>query len=147
MMQITPQMRIILAVEPVDFRKGIDGLAAICRRVLKNDPFSGYVFVFRNKRGSAIKILVYDGQGFWLCQKRLSTGHFRWWPGREKGQMEQLAAHELQMLLWNNNPNSAAPLWKKSTAVEKNAPVVLRSGNHVLCSFYGPGNQIQRQDI
>ena len=113
MMQITPQMRIILAVEPVDFRKGIDGLAAICRRVLKNDPFSGYVFVFRNKRGSAIKILVYDGQGFWLCQKRLSTGHFRWWPGREKGQMEQLAAHELQLLLWNNNPNSAAPLWKK----------------------------------
>ena len=111
MMQITPQMRIILAVEPVDFRKGIDGLAAICRCVLKNDPFSGYVFVFRNKRGSAIKILVYDGQGFWLCQKRLSTGHFRWWPG--KGQMEQLAAHELQMLLWNNNPNSAAPLWKK----------------------------------
>ena len=41
MMQITPQMRIILAVEPVDFRKGIDGLAAICRRVLKNDPFPG----------------------------------------------------------------------------------------------------------
>ncbi|RLA44842.1 MAG: hypothetical protein DRR42_20040, partial [Gammaproteobacteria bacterium] len=51
---------------------------------------------------------LYDGQGFWLCQKRLSSGHFRWWPG--KGQMEQLAAHELQMLLWNNNPNSAAPL-------------------------------------
>ena len=113
MMQITPQMRIILAVEPVDFRKGIDGLAAICRRVLKSDPFSGYVFVFRNKRGSAIKILVYDGQGFWLCQKRLSEGRFRWWPGREKGQMDQLAAHELQMLLWNNNPNSATPLWKK----------------------------------
>ena len=141
MMQITPQMRIILAVEPVDFRKGIDGLAAICRRVLKNDPFSGYVFVFRNKRGSAIKILVYDGQGFWLCQKRLSTGHFRWWPGKEKGQMEQLAAHELQLLLWNNNPNSAAPLWKKMPLPS----CVL--GKHVLCSFYGPGNQIQRQDI
>ena len=113
MMQITPQMRILLAVEPVDFRKGIDGLAGICRRVLKTDPFSGYVFVFQNKRGSAIKILVYDGQGFWLCQKRLSTGRFRWWPGKEKGRMEQLAAHELQMLLWNNNPNNAASLWKK----------------------------------
>ena len=55
MMQITPQMRILVAVEPVDFRKGIDGLAGICRRVLKTDPFSGYAFVFRNKRCPAIK--------------------------------------------------------------------------------------------
>lgn len=113
MIQITPQMRILLAVGPVDFRKGIDGLAGICRRVLESDPFSGYVFVFRNKRGTAIKVLVYDGQGFWLCQKRLSTGRFRWWPGNEKGPIEQLAAHELQMLLWNGNPSTAVPLWKK----------------------------------
>lgn len=113
MIQITPQMRILLAVESVDFRKGIDGLAGICRHVLKSDPFSGYVFVFRNRRGTAIKVLVYDGQGFWLCQKRLSTGRFRWWPGKEKGSIEQLAAHELQMLLWNSNPSRAAPLWKK----------------------------------
>ena len=58
MIQITPQMRILLAVEPVDFRKGIDGLAGICRHVLKTDPFSGYAFVFRNKRGTAIKVLA-----------------------------------------------------------------------------------------
>lgn len=63
--------------------------------------------------GTAIKVLVYDGQGFWLCQKRGSTGHFRWWPGKEKGPIEQLAAHELQMLLWNSNPSAAVPLWKK----------------------------------
>ena len=69
MIQITPQMRILLAVAPADFRKGIDGLAGVCRRVLGSDPFSGYVFVFRNRRATAIKILVYDGQGFWLCQK------------------------------------------------------------------------------
>lgn len=56
-------MRVLLAIEPVDFRKGIDGLAKVCREVLKSDPFSGYVFIFRNKRGSAIKILMYDGQG------------------------------------------------------------------------------------
>ena len=113
MIQITPQMRILCAVEPVDFRKGIDGLAGICRRVLNTDTFSGYAFVFQNKRGTAIKILVYDGQGFWLCQKRLSSGRFHWWPGREKGHMEQLPAHELQMLLWNTNPQGAGPLWKK----------------------------------
>jgi len=111
MIQISPQMRILVAVDPVDFRKGIDGLAGICRRVLKSDPFSGYVFVFRNRRGTAIKILVYDGQGYWLCQKRLSSGSFHWWP--KKGRVEQMAAHELQMMLWNADPKGAVPLWKK----------------------------------
>ena len=74
MIQVTPQMRIRVAVEPADFRKGIDGLARVCREALDSDPFSGCVFVFCNKRRKAIKILVYDGQGFWLCQKRLSKG-------------------------------------------------------------------------
>jgi transposase len=60
MIQVTPQMRILLAAEPVDFRKGIDGLVGVCRNVLKTDPFCGYVFIFRNKRGSAIKVLMYD---------------------------------------------------------------------------------------
>ena len=60
MIQIAPQMRILLAVEPVDFRKGIDGLAGVCRKVLACDPFGGQVFVFRNRRRTAIKILSYD---------------------------------------------------------------------------------------
>jgi transposase len=115
MIQITPQMRILLAVEAVDFRKGIDGLARTCREVLKSDPFSGYVFVFRNTRATAIKVLVYDGQGFWLCQKRLSRGRFRWWPKDSSGKIRHLIAHELQLLIWNGNPAEAgvAPLWKK----------------------------------
>ena len=71
MMQITPQMRILVAVEAVDFRKGIDGLARICREVLAADPFGGGVFVFRSRRQTALRILVYDGQGFWLAHKRL----------------------------------------------------------------------------
>ena len=60
MIQITPQMRILVAVEPADFRKGIDGLARLCRQALQRDPFSGALFVFRNRRGKAIKILAYD---------------------------------------------------------------------------------------
>ena len=71
MIQITPHMRILVAVEPVDFRAGIDGLAAACRKHLLADPFSGGVFVFGNRARTGIKILVYDGQGFWLCHKRL----------------------------------------------------------------------------
>jgi transposase len=73
--QIAPQMRILVAVEAVDFRKGIDGLARVCKERLQADPFGGWLFVFRNRRGTAIKILTYDGRGFWLCQRRLS-----FWP-------------------------------------------------------------------
>ncbi|MCP4753599.1 MAG: IS66 family insertion sequence element accessory protein TnpB [Proteobacteria bacterium] len=115
MIQLTPHMRILLAVEPVDFRKGIDGLAGVCKSILRSDPFSGYVFVFRNRKGSAIKILVYDGQGFWLCQKRLSKGSFRWWPRKGGGVASPLEAHELTQLLWNGDPAGArtAPFWKK----------------------------------
>lgn len=118
MIQITPQMRILLGVEPADFRKGIDGLAGLCRQALKADPFSGAVFVFRNRRATAVKILVYDGQGFWLMQKRLSRGRFRWWPERGGGETKKLEAHELQLLLYNGNPSAAEaqPVWRRVSA-------------------------------
>lgn len=114
MIQVTPHMRILLAVAPVDFRKGIDGLAAICRKKLRQDPFAGHLFVFRNKKGNAIKLLVYDGQGFWLCQKRLSQGRFAWWPDKTNGTLTCLAVYELQLLFWNGNPGKAraASLWR-----------------------------------
>jgi len=73
MIQITPQMRILVALEAVDGRKGIDSPARLCQERLQTDPFSGCLFVFRSRRGTAIRILVYDGQGFWLAQKRLSS--------------------------------------------------------------------------
>jgi len=114
MIQITPHMKILVATKPVDFRKGIDGLAGICRRML-TDPFSGHVFVFRNRPGTSIKILIYDGQGFWLCQKRLSKGRFKWWPKKNDAHLNQLAAYELQMLIANGNPAKcdAAPCWRE----------------------------------
>jgi transposase len=114
MIQITPQMRIVAAVEPADFRKGIDGLARLCKEVLKHDPFSGWVFVFRNRSARAIKILVYDGQGFWLCQKRLSSVRFGWWPSCKSASSKTLAVHQLQVLLSAGNPDAvqAAPAWR-----------------------------------
>ena len=114
MIQITPQMRILLAVEPVDFRKGIDGLAGVCKNMLGSDPFSGYVFVFMNKKKTAIKILVYDGQGFWLCQKRLSQGRFRFWPNGTEA-VKAFQAHELQVLLSAGDPagTQAPPPWRR----------------------------------
>jgi transposase len=116
MIQITPQMRLLVAVAPADFRRGIDGLARVCREALGADPFSGTVFVFRNRRGTAIKLLAYDGQGFWLCQKRLSKGKFRYWPdATESNAQRELLAHELQVLLAGGHPERtlAAPQWRR----------------------------------
>lgn len=113
MIQLAAQVRIFVASEAVDFRKGIDGLAALCRRELLADPMSGQVFVFRNRRGTSLKVLAYDGQGFWLCQKRLSTGHFIFWPKEGKGC--ELMSHQLQVLFSGGNPGAAAgvPLWRR----------------------------------
>ena len=114
MIQITPQMRILLVVEPADFRRGIDGLARVCREELKSDPFTGTVFVFRNRRRTSLKLLLYDGQGYWLCTKRLSEGRFKWWPEGSEAS-KRLEVHELQLLLWNGDPERAGaqPAWRR----------------------------------
>ena len=113
-MAVTPQMRLLVAVEPVDFRKGIDGLVAVCRRRLEADPMSGAVFIFGSRSRKSIKLLAYDGQGFWLFQKRLSSGRFGWWPAGDGAPARRLEAHQLQLLLWNGDPSGArtAPLWR-----------------------------------
>ena len=114
MISVTPQMRVLVAVEPADFRCGIDGLARLCREALAGDPFSGALFVFRNRNRKAIKILVYDGQGFWLCHKRLSQGRFRYWPRSGSCAVRDLQAHELQVLLRGGDPEAtgAAQPWR-----------------------------------
>jgi len=116
MIQVTPQMRVLVAVEDADFRRGIDGLAQLCRASLNSDPFTGTVYVFRNRRHTAIKLLVYDGQGFWLCHKRLSRGRFRFWPtGTEGSGTTGMQAHELHVLICAGDPTfaQAAPVWRR----------------------------------
>ena len=116
MISVTPQTRIWVAVEPADFRKGIDGLCRLCRTMHRDDPFSGALFVFRNRRSTSIKNLAYDGQGFWLCQKRFSQVKFQHWPSKEgkNKALKPLLAHQLQVLLVGGNPHSArdAPQWR-----------------------------------
>lgn len=115
MIQLTPQMRILVAVEAVDFRAGIDGLARVCRQELKADPFCGWLFAFCNRRRSAIKVLVYDGQGFWVCHKRLSSGRFHYWPSSATEEAKVLQAYELQVLLMGGDPAlaKAASAWRR----------------------------------
>lgn len=114
MIQITPQMRVLVAIEPVDGRKGIDSLAQLCQEKLAEDPFSGCVFIFRSRRGTSIRLLAYDGQGYWLLQKRLSKGRFCWWPESDK-RAKRLEAYEAQLLLAAGDVSRvrAAPVWRR----------------------------------
>lgn len=119
MLQITPQMRVLVATQPADFRKGIDGLAKECRTALKLDPFSGAVFVFRNRRRTAVKVLIYDGQGFWLCTKRLSAGRYKYWPSSKEETSASLQTYELSVLLSGGDPYLAKgmPMWRRVDGV------------------------------
>lgn len=114
MIQITAQMRVLVAIEPVDGRKGIDSLSQLCREKLAEDPFSGCVFVFRSRSGTAIRLLTYDGQGYWLAQKRLSRGRFVWWP-EGTGPAKRLEAYEAQLLMAAGDVSRAraAPMWRR----------------------------------
>lgn len=118
MLALSAQTKVFLCTETIDFRKGIDGLKSVCVDLLEKDPFSGMVFIFRNRRKNTIRVLAYDGQGFWLCTKRLSQGRFQWWPDKiPQGGGMDIRACDLQALLWNGNPQSAnfSEDWKKMT--------------------------------
>ena len=105
----------ILRIPPTDFRSGIDGLVRLVRVVFEGDPFSGTVFVFSNRRRTAVKLLYYDGQGWWLALKRLSQGKLKWWPSGEEMEITKVSARELQVLVWNGNPEESQfqEEWKK----------------------------------
>lgn len=75
---LSPAAVVYVHVEPVDGRKGINGLVALVEQSLKRDVFAPACFVFRPRRCDRIKILYWDRNGFWLCQKRLERDRFRW---------------------------------------------------------------------
>ena len=115
MIAVTSRTRVFVCIGSVDFRNGIDGLARVCREQLAADPYSGSIFVFRSRRGTAIKLLAYDGQGFWLCMKRLSEGRFRHWPTGGGAVQRELLPHQLQVLLAGGDAEaqSGAPTWRR----------------------------------
>jgi transposase len=102
--------------DAISFRNGIDGTAAVARLVLQKEPMDGAFFVFRNKGRQMLRILFYDGSGYWLATKRLSTGRFSAWPKDDGTQpCSPLLARELQVLIWGGDPSSCAfpDLWRK----------------------------------
>lgn len=110
MIQLTTQHRLFIWTQALDFRKGIDGLLGHCRSKLKQNPFSGVVFAFRNKKGTAVKLLTYDGTGFWLMHKRFSQGVLQYWP---KNPEEKICATTLMVILHQGQPCSMQPSWRE----------------------------------
>jgi len=116
MIQVPAQASVFVMHESVSFRMGINGLTAVARVVLGKEPMSGALFVFRNRGRQMLRILFYDGGGFWLCTRRLSKGTFSTWPTSDGGQpCSPLLARDLQVLIWGGDPSSCSfpKLWRK----------------------------------
>jgi transposase len=113
--QLTPQMRVLIAVDPLDFRKGLNGLQGVCRQRLSENPLSGTIFAFRNRAGTAVRLLVFDGTGSWLLHNRFSQGKLCWWPADAEAPAHPLAAQELAVILYAGDPSRASfsPDWRK----------------------------------
>lgn len=110
MMHMTCDTRILVAVAPADFRKGLDGFVALCQNALQQNPRSGTRFVFTNRSRTMVRILTYDGTGFWLMTKRLSKGRFCQWPSTGQP-MNTVTATQLSPWLkgpWQPQPHHAA---------------------------------------
>jgi len=116
MIQFPANANVLVMHEPISFRNGIDGTAAVARVVLKKEPMDGAFFIFRNKLRHMLRILYYDGSGFWLCTKRLSQGRFSSWPkGDGINPCSPLLVRELQILIWGGDPTSCVfpDIWRK----------------------------------
>jgi len=99
MLYLTQQTEILLALEPVDFRKQADGLVALVERVLSKDTRTGQLFVFINRARTMIRVLCYDANGYWLATKRLSRGRYALWPTTKGTVSCKVLSSDLRKLL------------------------------------------------
>jgi transposase len=98
MLTLPPSVRIYLAAGRTDLRRSIDGLSAIVRERFSMEPLSGHLFLFRNRRGDRLKVLVWDRSGFWVLYKRLERGTFAW-PKEEQAAPFEMRGSDLMLLL------------------------------------------------
>jgi transposase len=114
MIQVSASATIICMHDPINFRNGVRGTIGITRAILQKDPMSGAYFVFRSRSGTSLRILFYDGSGYWLATKQLSAGTFnKIWPKGSEVSSEMLA-RELGVLVWGGDPSNLFPdLWRK----------------------------------
>ena len=100
MLSLLPTVKVFLAPEGVDMRKSFDGLTCLARDVIGQNPLSGHLFVFCNRRRNRVKVLFWDGTGLWVCAKRLEKGTFAWPDAPSEGASSvELSAGELALIL------------------------------------------------
>jgi transposase len=106
---------IVVVHETVSFARGIDGMRGLCQSIVKKDPIEKGYFMFLNKRRNQTRVLWYDGQGFVLCTKRLSSGKFKNWPTGNDTSVSLLEYFQAQGLFFDANPHEKNfhPVWKK----------------------------------
>jgi len=114
MIQMTSQTQIMAAIQPINFRKRMDGTAGICRAQFERDPYDGVIYAFRNKRSTMIRLYFFDGLVEWCCDLRIAKGKFPYWP-KDKKPLTGIKAHELILLIKGANPERAKvlPEWKR----------------------------------
>lgn len=106
MLTLPPSTKVFVATQPADMRKGFDGLLALARDFLGHDPFSGHLFVFRNRSGDRLKVLWWDRDGLAIFYKRLEEGRFAT-PASSDGVQSELSAADLQLILQGIDPATA----------------------------------------
>ena len=117
MIQVSPSATIFVVEQPIRFNTRLKGTLGVCRDLLQLEPMDGFYVVFRNHSGTMLRIVFYDGDGFWLCEKTFSKGRLPAWGGGPEG-VSQISARELAVLLWRGNVVGAAfpDFWKKLSA-------------------------------
>ncbi|HKW00494.1 MAG TPA: IS66 family insertion sequence element accessory protein TnpB [Vicinamibacterales bacterium] len=111
MLTLSPAIRIYLATGATDLRRSIDGLSALVRERLTLDPLSGHLFLFRNRRGDRLKILVWDRSGFWVLYKRLEQGTFAWPAEPDPAPVEMRSADLLLLLAGTDLAHTRRRRW------------------------------------
>jgi transposase len=108
MFGLGPATKIYLGAEPVDMRKGFEGLYGLVCDHLGQDPLSGHLFLFTNRTRTRLKALVWDGSGLWVCAKRLERGRFHW-PAVAETHSVTMRPEELAMLVNGMDLTQARP--------------------------------------
>ena len=134
---LPPGVKVHLAFGFIDMRKGINGLAMLIQGVLRQDPFSGHLFLFRGRKANLIKIVYWDGTGLCLFTKRLEHGVFLWPSNVEPGGTLMLTPAQLSMLIDGID-------WRAPLAVRNKPPAVRTAPTNTNCPITRPVENPQR---
>ncbi len=107
MIQLGPRAKVYVSINPVDFRSGFSRLSQMVKKVMDRDPYSGHIYVFRNRAATAIKMICFDGRACWTLHAKFAQGRLSWWP-----QVEEITAVQLMGLLSQSSKVEVSPAYR-----------------------------------